>query len=120
MADSLEKLWSKLSLREDEQEKVTVEQEWVEETMEEGEKCIVGRVLTRRVINMEAMSSITEVGCLLLLYSWFAAAVLMLSSFSCYCFFYYYSSVAGISGFRFDDVADATFSLYSLFCSAGF
>ena len=58
MEDSLAKMWNKLSLTDTEQEEVTLEQDWVEETEAEGEKCIIGKVLSNRVVNMEAMRNV--------------------------------------------------------------
>ena len=48
MAESLEMLWNKLSLTEVEQEGVTVDHEWVEETEAEGENYIIGKLLFSR------------------------------------------------------------------------
>ena len=48
MAESLESLWSKLSFTESEQEEVTIDQEWVQETVAEGENCIIGKLLSSK------------------------------------------------------------------------
>ena len=48
MAESLEMLWNKLSLTKAEHEGVKVNHEWVQETEEEGEKCIIGKLLSSR------------------------------------------------------------------------
>ena len=58
MAESLESLWNKMSLTEAEQEGVIVDHEWVQETEAEGENCIIGRLLSSRGVNLDAMRNV--------------------------------------------------------------
>ncbi|XVF36777.1 hypothetical protein REPUB_Repub19eG0087700 [Reevesia pubescens] len=54
----LEEIWSKLSLTEREQMKVPIEVEWVEEAMARGHYCLVGKVLTKKLVNVEIMKMV--------------------------------------------------------------
>ena len=58
MTESIEELWTKLSLTDTEQKEVTVEQEWVEGTEVEGKNYIIGKILTNRVVNVQAMKNV--------------------------------------------------------------
>ena len=58
MNDSLEELWSRLSLTEEEQDVVAVEKEWVEDVSAVGNKCLLGKLLIRRNVNIEAMRNV--------------------------------------------------------------
>ena len=55
MTESLEEMWNRLSLTEEEQSEVVVEREWVDDGAEVGNKCLLGKLLLRRAFNTEAM-----------------------------------------------------------------
>ena len=54
-AEVIEDMWTNLSLIDNEVEEGVVDHEWIEETLADGRNCTIGKVLTRRVVNMEAM-----------------------------------------------------------------
>ena len=55
MTESLEEMWNRLSLTEEEQNEVVVEKEWVDDGAEVGNKSLLGKLLLRRSVNIEAM-----------------------------------------------------------------
>ena len=58
MTEGLEEIWNKLTLTEEEQEDILVEKEWVEDISEAGKNCLLGKMLMRKPVNMEAMRSV--------------------------------------------------------------
>ncbi|XVF04182.1 hypothetical protein REPUB_Repub05bG0060000 [Reevesia pubescens] len=58
MVEDLSHLWSKLSLTEAEQEEVLVDNEWVVETVQQSVHCLVGKLMTRKSVNVEAMNTV--------------------------------------------------------------
>ena len=58
MKTGLEDLWNKLSLTEDEKSKVVIEKDWIEETTDARRNCLLGKLLTKRVLNLEVMRSV--------------------------------------------------------------
>ena len=58
MSESLEELWSRLSLTEEEQNEVVVEKEWIDEASVVGKKCLLGKILLSRAVNIEAMRNV--------------------------------------------------------------
>ncbi|XVE96179.1 hypothetical protein REPUB_Repub02eG0199500 [Reevesia pubescens] len=55
MAYDLNKLWSKLTLTNEENVDLCVEKSWVEDTLKESKNCLVGKILSRKVVNLEEM-----------------------------------------------------------------
>ena len=45
MTESLEEMWNRLSLTEEEQNEVVVEKEWVDDGAEVGNKCLLEKLL---------------------------------------------------------------------------
>ena len=58
MTEGLEEIWNKLTLTEEKQEDILVEKEWVEDISEAGKNCLLGKMLMRKPVNMEAMRSV--------------------------------------------------------------
>ena len=58
MIESLEELWSRLSLIEKEQDEVVVKKDWIEDVSAVGNKCLLGKLLLRRAVNIEAMRNV--------------------------------------------------------------
>ena len=58
MKTGLEDLWNKLSLTEDEKSKVVIEKDWIEEIAEARRNCLIGKLLTKRILNLEVMRSV--------------------------------------------------------------
>ena len=58
MSDALEELWSKLSLTEDEQSDIIVEQGWANDPTKVEKNCALGKMLMRKTVNVEAMKNI--------------------------------------------------------------
>ena len=56
MNEKLENLWGKLSLTEEEQTEVVVEEDWIED--EVGRKCLIGKLLLNRRVNVEVMKNV--------------------------------------------------------------
>ena len=53
IAISLRELWVRFSLTKMEKEETMIEDTWVEGSIEKGKFCLFGRVLTRKIVNME-------------------------------------------------------------------
>ena len=53
-----EELWSKLSLTEDEQSDVIVEKERLDDQLEVKQNCLLGKLMTRKHVNVDAMNSV--------------------------------------------------------------
>ncbi|XVF73818.1 hypothetical protein PTKIN_Ptkin13bG0012000 [Pterospermum kingtungense] len=58
MKDCLERLWQKLSLTEEESNDVKVEGHWLEDTLEMGKSCLIGKLLIKQNVNMEAIENV--------------------------------------------------------------
>ena len=58
MDSDLEELWNKLSLSADEKSEVVIDKFWVEETANARRNCLLNKLFTKKVINMEAMKSV--------------------------------------------------------------
>ena len=58
MSEGLEVLWSKLSLTEDEQSDDIVKKEWLDDQEEVKQNCLLGKLMTRKNVNVEAMNSV--------------------------------------------------------------
>ena len=58
MTESLEELWGRLSLTEEQQDEVVVEKDWIEDVTAVGNKCLLGKLLLRRAVNIEAMRNV--------------------------------------------------------------
>ena len=58
MEIGLEELWNKFSLTEYEKSKVLIDKAQIEEIIDARKNCFIGKLLTKRVINLEAMKSI--------------------------------------------------------------
>ena len=58
MTDTLEELWSKFSLTEDEQSDVIVEQGWANDLTKVEKNCALGKILMRKTVNVEAMKNV--------------------------------------------------------------
>ncbi|XWS48308.1 hypothetical protein CRYUN_Cryun13aG0064400 [Craigia yunnanensis] len=54
MADNLEEMWRRFSLTEEEQTDVVIEKEWVENTSEKSKNWLLGKMVMKRNVNMEA------------------------------------------------------------------
>ena len=59
MIGALEEMWNGLPLTEEEQAEVVVEKEWVEDLSEVGNKCLLGKLLLKRAINIEAIRNVS-------------------------------------------------------------
>ena len=59
MIGALEEMWNRLPLTEEEQAEVVVEKEWVEDLSEVGNKCLLGKLLLKRAINIEAIRNVS-------------------------------------------------------------
>ncbi|XWS71129.1 hypothetical protein CRYUN_Cryun03dG0112000 [Craigia yunnanensis] len=57
MDNDLEALWNKFSLTEDEKSELIIDKSWVEETSEVRKNCLLGKILTKHSINVEAMKN---------------------------------------------------------------
>ena len=55
METDLEVPWKKFSLSEKKKSEVFIDKAWVEETTNARKNCLIGRILTKRIINLEAM-----------------------------------------------------------------
>ena len=53
-----EELWSKLSLTEDEQSDVIVEKEPLDDQLEVKQNCLLGKLMTCKHVNVDAMNSV--------------------------------------------------------------
>ena len=58
MTDTLEELWSKFSLTEDEQSDIIVEQGWANDPTKVEKNCALGKILMRKTVNVEAMKNV--------------------------------------------------------------
>ena len=72
MNKELEHLWGKLSLTEKEQTDVVIEKDWLEEGEEVGKRCLVGKLVLNKRVNVETMknvfSNVKEVGKIMLVF----------------------------------------------------
>ena len=55
MSDSLEEMWSHLSLIDEEQTDVLVEKEWVNDASKISKRSLLGKLLIRKPMNVEVM-----------------------------------------------------------------
>ena len=58
MSEELENLRKKLSLTEEEQFEVVVEQDWIKEADEVGKKCLIGKLVLNKRANVEVMKNV--------------------------------------------------------------
>ena len=58
MEIGLKDLWNKLSLTGDKKSEVVIEKDWIEETTDARRNCLLGKLLTKRVLNLEVMRSV--------------------------------------------------------------
>ena len=58
MDEKLTEMWSKLSLTEEEQANIVIENEWIEDTSSMGKDCLLGKVLLNKPVNIEAMRNV--------------------------------------------------------------
>ena len=58
MDSELENLWNKLSLSEEEKREVVIEKSSVEETSKGRKNCLIGKLLSKRMVNIEAMRNV--------------------------------------------------------------
>ncbi|XVE95495.1 hypothetical protein REPUB_Repub02eG0102600 [Reevesia pubescens] len=58
MEHSLEDFWAKLSLTDSERRDVVVEKEWFLEGSKECQYCLIGKLLSRKMVNVEAMRTV--------------------------------------------------------------
>ncbi|XWS30332.1 hypothetical protein CRYUN_Cryun24cG0108200 [Craigia yunnanensis] len=58
MEADLEELWTKSSISEEEKSEVVINKVWVEETENTRKNCLIGKVLTKRIINQEAIRTV--------------------------------------------------------------
>ena len=58
MADDLEEMWRRFSLTEEEQSEVAIEKEWVDDILEKSRYCLLGKIVMRKNVNMEAMKMV--------------------------------------------------------------
>ena len=54
----LEKIWSKLTLTEEEQDNLIIEKEWVDDVSEVGQNCAIGKPVMRKQVNVKAMRNV--------------------------------------------------------------
>ncbi|XVE95711.1 hypothetical protein REPUB_Repub02eG0122900 [Reevesia pubescens] len=55
MAEDWNNLWAKLALTDEEQSVVAIEKSWVEDTFERSGHCLVGKLMTKKMVNVEAL-----------------------------------------------------------------
>ena len=55
MADNLKEMWRRFSLTEEEQTDVIIEKDWVEDLSEKSRNCLLGKLVMKKNVNMEAM-----------------------------------------------------------------
>ena len=58
MTEVLEKIWSKLTLIKEEQDDIIIEKEWVDDVSEAGQNCAIGKLVMRKLVNVEVMRNI--------------------------------------------------------------
>ena len=58
MADDLEEMWRQFSLTEEEQLEVAIAKEWVDDISEKSRYCLLGKIVMRKNVNMEAMKMV--------------------------------------------------------------
>ena len=58
MTEALTEMWSKFSLTEEEMSDVVIEKEWLEDMSVIGSHCLLGKILMRKNVNMEAMKTV--------------------------------------------------------------
>ena len=58
MNETLEDLWSKLTLTEDERIDVLVDKEWIDVPSEVSKNCLLRKILMRKLVNLEAMKTV--------------------------------------------------------------
>ena len=58
MAEGLDWLMAKLSFTKKEQSVVAVKKDWIEEMLQEGKNSLMWKVLTKKVVNKEAMKNV--------------------------------------------------------------
>ncbi|XWS66311.1 hypothetical protein CRYUN_Cryun05aG0188800 [Craigia yunnanensis] len=58
MDKTLEDLWNKLTLIEDERTEVLVEKEWIDDPSEVSKNCLLGKILMRKPVNLEVMKTV--------------------------------------------------------------
>ncbi|XVF12342.1 hypothetical protein REPUB_Repub08aG0108400 [Reevesia pubescens] len=60
MAEELNDLWAKLALTDKEQFVVTIKKSWVVDMLEKSKHCLVGKLMTRKAVNMEALKQFCQ------------------------------------------------------------
>lgn len=58
MDNTLAKLWNKLSLSEGEDSQVIVDEEWFSDTVKAGSNCLVEKLFSKHMVNLDTMHSI--------------------------------------------------------------
>ena len=58
MDEKLAEMWSKLSLTEEEQTDIVIEKDWIEDTSSMEKCCLVGKILSNKRVNLEAMRNV--------------------------------------------------------------
>ena len=58
MSEELTEMWSKFSLIEEEMSDVVIEKDWMDDMSVMGKKCLLGKLLMRKNVNMEAMKNV--------------------------------------------------------------
>ncbi|OMP10859.1 hypothetical protein COLO4_04212 [Corchorus olitorius] len=58
MSEALEDMWKKFSLTEEEESDVVVDPKLIANTLDEGKACLIGKLLSRRAVNIEVMRNI--------------------------------------------------------------
>ncbi|XWS23345.1 hypothetical protein CRYUN_Cryun28dG0005100 [Craigia yunnanensis] len=58
MLEGLAEMWNRFSLTEEEQSDVVIEKEWVEDTIEKSKNCLLGKMVTRKPVNIEAIKNV--------------------------------------------------------------
>ena len=60
MEIELEDLWNNLSLTKDEQHKIVIDKNWVEEVAHAMRNYLIGKMILKRAVNLEAMKTILQ------------------------------------------------------------
>ena len=58
MTEALIEMWSRLSLTEEEMSDVIIEKDWLDDMFEVSRHCLLGKLLMRKNVNMEAMKNV--------------------------------------------------------------
>lgn len=58
MEDDLQVDWDKLKISDDEEEEILFMQNWVKEVVEASDHCLLGRLLIKKLLNLEVMKNV--------------------------------------------------------------